>query len=128
VESACDHACHKPLAEMIEEVVGAFVDVKMSRADISVALYRVAAEIGGPALVKRAGTRMRKALDGMLQTARDITTPPDKCAVDTMLAAMSGVMRSLLETSPTPAMVRNIRQQLVLLCQSYMAAAMGAST
>jgi AcrR family transcriptional regulator len=123
VESACHHASHKPLAEMIKEVVGAFVDVKMNRADISVALYRVAAEIGGPALVKKAGTRMRNALDGMLQTAPDITAPLDKCAVDTMLAAMSGVMRSLLETSPTPAMVRNIRQQLVLLCQSYMAAA-----
>src|SRR6476646_10233820 len=30
VESACEHACHKPLAEMIKEVVEAFVDVKMN--------------------------------------------------------------------------------------------------
>ncbi|HEY4053607.1 MAG TPA: TetR/AcrR family transcriptional regulator [Terriglobales bacterium] len=128
VESACEHACNRPLAEMIKEVVGAFVDVKMNRADISVALYHVAADIGGPALVKKAGARMRKALDAMVQTAPDLTSPPDKCAVDTMLAAMSGVMRSLLETSPAPTMVRNIRQQLVLLCQSYMAVATAAST
>src|SRR5438552_1426315 len=72
VESACAHACHKPLTEMIKEVVEAFVDVKMNRADISVALYQVAAEIGGPALVKKAGVRMRKALDAMLQTAPDM--------------------------------------------------------
>lgn len=122
VESACEHGCHKPLAAMIKEVVEAFVDAKMSRADISVALYRVAAEIGGPALVKKAGARMRKALDAMVQTATDIALPPERSAVDTMLAAMSGVMRSLLEASPSPAMVRNVREQLVLLCQSYMGA------
>ena len=127
VESACAHACHKPLAEMIKEVVEAFVDVKMNRADISVALYRVAQDIGGPALVKRAGMRMQKALDAMLKTAPDIASPPDKSAVDTMLAAMAGVMRSMLEASPSPAMVRNIREQLVLLCQSYMAAATARS-
>lgn len=99
----------------------------MNRADISVALYRVAADIGGPALVKKAGVRMRKALDAMLQTAPGIASPPDKSAVDTMLAAMSGVMRSLLESTPSATMVRNIREQLVLLCQSFMAAATGRS-
>ena len=125
VESACEHARNKPLADMIKEVVEAFVDVKMNRADISVALYQVAAEIGGPALVKKAGVRMRKAVDAMLKTAPDIASPPEKCTVDTMLAAMSGVMRSLLEARPSSTMVRNVRQQLVLLCQSYMAAATG---
>jgi AcrR family transcriptional regulator len=123
VESACEHACHKPLAEMTKEVVEAFVNVKMNRADISVALYQVAGEIGGPALVKKAGARMRKALDAMLQTAPDIASPPEKYTVDTMVAAMSGVMRSMLEAGPSPTMVRNVREQLVLLCQSYMAAA-----
>src|ERR1700730_6074 len=48
VEAACESACHKPLAEMIKEMVEAFVDAKMERADISVALYRVSADIGGP--------------------------------------------------------------------------------
>jgi AcrR family transcriptional regulator len=123
VEEACEHACHKPLAEMIKEIVEAFVDVKMKRADISVALYGVAAEVGGPAVIKRAVARMRKALDAALQTAPDIALQPDKCVVDTLLAAMSGVMRSLLEASASPATMRNSREQLVLLCQSYMTAA-----
>ena len=34
---------------------GSFVDAKMNRADTSVALYRVALDIGGPALVKQTG-------------------------------------------------------------------------
>jgi AcrR family transcriptional regulator len=123
VESACEQACNKPLAEMIKQVVEVFVDAKMDRADVSVALYKVAPDIGGPELVKRAGQRMRKALEAMLQTALDIQSPPDRLAIDTMLAAMSGAMRSLLESRPSPITVRKQREQLVLLCQSYMAAA-----
>lgn len=123
IENACESACHKPLAEMIRETVEAFVDAKMERADISVALYRVSADVGGPALIKRISQRSRRAIEAMLQTAPDAKSPPDKFALDIMLAALAGAIRSLLEAVPTPATVRKSREQLVLLCQSYMAAA-----
>ena len=123
VEAACESACHKPLAEMIRETVEAFVDAKMERADISVALYRASADVGGPALMKRISQRSRKAVEAMLQTAPDTKSPPDKFAIDIMLAAMAGAMRSLLEAGPTFSTVRKSREQLVLLCQSYMIAA-----
>src|SRR3984885_9090493 len=71
VEAACESACHKPLAEMIREMVEAFVDAKMERADISVALYRVSADVGGPALIKRINQRSRKTVEAMLETASD---------------------------------------------------------
>jgi AcrR family transcriptional regulator len=123
VEAACERARHKPLAEMIREMVEAFVDAKMERSDISGALYRVSANIGGPALIKRIGERLRRAVEAMLETAPEAKSPPDKFAIDTMLAAMAGAMRSLLEAGPSPGMVRKLREQLVLLCQSYMMAA-----
>jgi AcrR family transcriptional regulator len=123
VEAACESACHKPLAEMIKEMVEGFVDAKMERANVSAALYRVAADVGGPALIKRISQRSRKAVEAMLQTAPDTKSPPDKFAIDIMLAAMAGAMRSLLEAGPTSSTVRKSREQLVLLCQSYMAAA-----
>jgi hypothetical protein len=108
---------------MIREMVEAFVDAKMDRADISVALYQVAADVGGPALIKRISQRSRKTVEAMLETASDIKSPPDKFAIDIMLSAMAGAMRSLLEAGPSPATVRKAREQLVLLCQSYMTAA-----
>jgi AcrR family transcriptional regulator len=123
VEAACESACYKPLAEMIKEMVEAFVDAKMERADVSAALYRVAADVGGPALIKRISQRSGKAIEATLRTAPDAKSPPDKFAIDIMLAAMAGAMRSLLEAGPTSATVRKSREQLVLLCQSYMAAA-----
>jgi AcrR family transcriptional regulator len=123
VESASKQARNKPLAQMIKQVVEVFVDAKMDRADISVALYKIATDIGGPELVKRANQRMRKAVEALLHTAPDSESAPDPFAVDTMLAAMSGTMRSLLEARPSAATVRKLREQLVLLCQSYMWAA-----
>ena len=123
VEAACVRARHKRLAEMIREMVEAFMDAKMKRVDISVALYRVSANVGGAALTKRATNRLRKAIEAMLQTASDAQWPPDKFAIDIMLAAMAGAMRFLLEAGPTSATIRKAREQLVLLCQSYIAAA-----
>ncbi len=124
VELACEDARDKALSEMIRQVVEAYVDVKMQRADISVALYKVAPDVGGPALVKQTVQRLRKAIGSMLLTASDVKLSPDKFAIDLMLSAMAGAMRSALEAGASPAMFRKMREHLVLLCQSYMAAAM----
>jgi AcrR family transcriptional regulator len=122
VEAACEQARDKPLSDMVGAVVEAFVDAKMERIDVSLALYQFAADVGGPALVKRLGQRSRKALHAMLQTASDIASPPDKFAVEMMFAAMAGATRYVLESGASPAMIRSLRQHLVVLCQSYMRA------
>jgi hypothetical protein len=74
---------------MIREMVEAFVDANMDRADISVALHQVAADVGGP-LIKRINQRSRKTVEAMLETASDIKSPPDKFAIDLMLSATAG--------------------------------------
>jgi AcrR family transcriptional regulator len=122
VEAACERTRRKPLAEMVKHVVEAYVGAKMERPDISIALYKVAADVGGPALVKRAGQRSRKAIEQVLKTARHAGSPPDKFAVDMMFAAMAGATRSVLEAGASPAAIRKLREHLALLCQSYMAA------
>jgi hypothetical protein len=102
--------------------VEAFVDAKMRRTDISTALYRIAAEVGGPALAKRTGQRSEKALEAMLRTAPDAVLPQDRFAIRMMFAAMAGTTRSVLEAGASPAMVGKVRDHLALLCQSYMLA------
>jgi AcrR family transcriptional regulator len=125
VETACQCAGGKPLMAMVKDVSEAFVDAKMRRTDISTALYRIAAEVGGPALVKRTGQRSQKALEAMLRTAPDAALPQDKFAIQMMFAVMAGATRSVLEAGASPAMVRKVRHHLVLLCQSYMMAVAG---
>jgi AcrR family transcriptional regulator len=112
-ENACEHARHKPLTEMIKEVVEAFVDATIARADISVALYKVAPDLGGLALLKRVTQRLRKAIARMLESAPDTRTSLDEFAIQMMLAAMSGAMRSVLETGGSPVMMRKMREQMV---------------
>jgi hypothetical protein len=107
---------------MGKEVAEAYVNAKMERPDISLALYQVSAEVGGPALVKRVGLRSRKALEAMLRTATDTDSAPDPFAINMMFAAMAGATRSVIEAGASPAMVRKLRDHLVLLCQSYLVA------
>jgi AcrR family transcriptional regulator len=121
VESACERARHNPLPEMVREVVEAFVDAKMERPDVSTALYQIAADVGGPALVKQTNQRTRKAVEAMLQTAPAVS-PPDRFAIEMMLSAMRGATRSALETGASPAMVRKLRVHLVMMCQAYLGA------
>jgi AcrR family transcriptional regulator len=123
VEAACEQARGRPLAEMIRTVVETFVDAKLERADMSRALYQIAADVGGPTLVKRVGQRTRKALESMLQTAPELEAPLDKFAIEMMSAAMAGTTRYVLEAGASPAMIRSLRQHLVVLCHSYAAAA-----
>lgn len=80
VEAACEQARYKLLAHMIKEVVEAFVDIKIERADISVARYRVSADLGGPSLVRKMSQRLRKAIEATLPTAPDLESQPDRIA------------------------------------------------
>ena len=123
VEAACEHARGKPLAEMVQDVVEAFVDAKMERTDISTALYRIAADVDGPALVRRAAQRSQKALEATLRTAPDAVFSQEKFTIQMLFAAMAGTTKSVLEAGASPAMVQNLRDNLVLLCQSYLASA-----
>ena len=125
VERACDQARDQPLADMIGAVVEAFLAAKLARPDISLALYQFAPDIGGPELAKRMALRCRKALEAMLQTVPDLDAPPDRFAIEIMFAAMAGATRHVLESGASPAMIRGLRQHLIVLCQAYMSAQLG---
>jgi AcrR family transcriptional regulator len=122
VERACKRTRGKPTAEVVREVVEAFVDAKMERTDISTALYRIAAEIDGPAVARRAFQRSMKALEAALKTAPNAASAHDRFAIQMMFGAMAGTTKSVLEAGAPTAMVGNLRHHLVQLCQSYMAA------
>jgi hypothetical protein len=121
VEIACDDSRGKPLQEMLSDVVQRFVDAKMVRTDISMALYQISADVGGPAIVKRTVQRSLKALEAVIQTAPDIALPPDKFVIEMMFATMAGATRVVLEAGASPKMVARLREELQILCQAYAA-------
>jgi hypothetical protein len=86
------------VSTMVDSVVQAFVDAKMERADVSMALYAVATGREEAALVK--------SLYEFL-----------------VFSAMGGVMRAILEGGAPPKTVRSLRKQLGRLCRGFLTSA-----
>ena len=122
LQNACEQYRGRPLTEMVKGVVEAFVDAKMERTDISIALYRIAAELGGAELMKQNSEQSQKALKAMLRTAPDASFIQLDFVVQMILSAMAGATRSVLESGTAALKARRLREELVLLCQSYLAA------
>jgi AcrR family transcriptional regulator len=120
VEQACEQHHGEPLETMVGAVVRAFVDAKMRRAEVSTALYAVSAELDGPALVALIGKRARRALEAMLETARDARFEELEFTTHMLYSAMAGTMRAVLEAGASAKMVRSLRAQLELLCLGYL--------
>lgn len=122
VEAACERVRGKRMSDVVQYAVEAYVDAKMARRDVSIALYRIAAEIDGPAVAQRSLQRSARALERALQTAPDVASKSEKFAVQMLFGAIAGTTRAVLEAGASPAMVNSLRHHLVLMCQSYLAA------
>ena len=120
VELACRRNHGRQVSTMIESVVEAFVDAKMERSDISMALYATAVGVQERALVNKVGKRARTAMASMLATVPN-TKFADLPFTSLMLfSTMGGATRAVLEAVPSPRMVRLLRKQLVLLCRGFL--------
>jgi AcrR family transcriptional regulator len=117
---SCEESHGLPLDAMVKHVVEKFVDAKMERVDVSMALYRIAAALGGAKIVKSVGDRSNRAIEKMLVTAPEARFDDVKFVARMMMATMAGTTRSVLESEAPRTMVRRLREHLVLLCQSYL--------
>ncbi len=120
VERACQRNHGQPLSTMIESVVQAFVEAKMERSDISMALYAAATGLEKTAAVNRLGKRSQGALAAMLATASDAHFPDLPFTTLVLFSAMGGATRAVLEAGSSPKMVRSLRKHLVLLGQGFL--------
>jgi|SRR5580658_128579 AcrR family transcriptional regulator len=120
VVRACQRNHGQPVATMIESVVQAFVEAKMERADVSMALYATANGREATALVKKVGKRAQIALASMLATASDAQFADLPFTSLMLYSAMGGATRAVLEAGASPKMVRLLRKQLVLLGRGFL--------
>jgi AcrR family transcriptional regulator len=120
VELACRRNHGQQLSTMIESIVEAFVDAKMKRSDISMALYATAVGVRERALLNKVGKRARAAMASMLSTAPNTKFADLPFTSLMLLSAMGGATRAVLEAGSPPGMVRLLRKQLVLLCRGFL--------
>jgi AcrR family transcriptional regulator len=120
VELACRRNHGQQVSTMIEAVVAAFVDAKMERSDISMALYATAVGAQERALMNKAVKRAGAVMAAMLATAPDTKFADLPFTSLMLISAMGGATRAVLEAGCSPRMVRMLRKQLVLLCQGFL--------
>lgn len=120
VEAACQGAKCQPVAAMADAVVQAFFDAKFAEPECSRALYAVAAEVGGEAVVVRLTQRSQLALCEMLATATDRRFA-DLAPISFVLStSVVGPVQALLASGAPAEVVDRVRAQLSIMLSAYL--------
>ena len=119
VEDTCAAHHFQPLPAMVDALVNRFIDAKLVDRDTSVALYRIAAESGGNAIVNRTRKRYEAAMIAMLQTARLPPGADVNFMVHVIYLTMAGTLRGHLESNAPPRMTGKLREHLAKLVLAY---------
>jgi AcrR family transcriptional regulator len=126
VEAACAKLEGQPVAKMAEGLVTAYVDAKTAHAEASRAFCLVAAELDTAESLGGISKRVRMAVVGLLASAADAEFDDPPVVALTMLAAISGAVRSTFERDATPRMWRTLRVQFALMRRAYLRKAAAA--
>ena len=119
VEDACAAHHFEPTEIMVDELVNRFIDAKLVDRDSSVALYRIAAEVGGSLIVERIRKRCESAIAGMLQTAELPASADVTFMAHMIFMTMAGTLRGHLESNAPVRMNRKLREHLSRLILAY---------
>jgi AcrR family transcriptional regulator len=122
VEAACESAQSRPLEEMADALVTAFLAAKMKHEAASRALYFVSDDLGGAEIARHHGSRGVKAIAAMLESAPEGLREDAQVVASTLMAAMAGVSRRMIEAGRSPNMMQAMRQELEVLVRAYLGA------
>jgi AcrR family transcriptional regulator len=119
VEDACATNHFQPLEVMVDELVNRYVDAKLVDRDTSIALYRIAAEVGGGLIVERIRKRSQAAITAMLQAANLPASADVNFMVHIIYLTLAGTLRGHLEDNTPPRMTKKLKEHLVKLVIAY---------
>jgi AcrR family transcriptional regulator len=122
METACEAAKGASLARMAEVVISAFVQAKFRNIDASVALYAVSDDAEGKRIARTMHARGIQAMTALLQTARETTIAEPEVVAATLLSAMAGVSRAMLEMGVTRGTMAIMEKELTAMARAYLEA------
>jgi AcrR family transcriptional regulator len=128
VEEVCAKEKGGPLERMADELVAAFLTAKLKNVEASKALYYVSDDVGGAEIVRQLGARGIKAIAEMLASSGERFGEDVQVMAATVMAAMSGVSRRMLEASKLPNTLGAMRQGLHVMVRAYLDACTVSST
>jgi AcrR family transcriptional regulator len=122
VEAACQRCRGCPAAEMADVLVGAFLDAKVERLDLTKALYLITEDLDTTTLLADAVDRNVASTAGLLATAPDAEFENLSTVAFTVFSGIAGCTRIAFERGATPLRIQELRHELSLMCRSYLLA------
>jgi len=128
VAQAVDSACQQHVGQSIDTIsdglAGAFLDAKTAHLDASRALYLVSSEMDTADLIDEISLRVYAAVAMTLASATDARFVDISAVAFMFSAALSGIVRVVLDREVDPAMLQTLRAELPVMCRAYLATAM----
>lgn len=122
VEAACTQQRGAALEQMADALVAEYLAAKLRHVEASKALYYVSDDVGGAEIVRQLGGRGMKAIAEMLESSGARFTEDVQVMAATVMAAMSGVSRRMLESSKAPETLDAMREGLQVMVRAYVTA------
>ncbi|MBW9054779.1 TetR/AcrR family transcriptional regulator [Rhizobium mesosinicum] len=124
VEAACQAHRGAPYAQMAEALVGTYIEVKIERRDVTIALYRAAAEVNVAGIVETMSRRIETASEAMFATACDARFSNLSTVNVMMLNVLCGTVRNVFDRGMSELLVDGgLRNQLTQMFCTYLDAA-----
>ncbi len=128
VEQVCREQRGKPLLEMANALVEAYLQAKMQDAKTSVALYAVSSDVDGATISRQVGERANLAIAELLATAPEQPKKDLQLMASVLQGALAGVSRRLLESHAPERELGAVRQELITLACAYVQASSAVRT
>ena len=122
VEAACAAAHGKPLAVMAEAITTSFVEAKFRDTDAGIALYSVSDDIEGRRIAQTMYAEVSKSMIALFESSPETSFADPELVATTILSAMAGISRTMLEAGVTRKTKGILEQQLTVLVNAYLKA------
>lgn len=122
VEDACGRMRGAPLATLVPVLVDAFLDAKLRRPDVSLALYQPMGEADGAAILAAATARGARAVAEALTLCADVSIPDPHGAAVTLSVAFAAVMQATFQGGPVAPDRGRLRGNMTCLALGYLRA------
>lgn len=125
VERACRAQTGEGASAMASALVSAFLAAKLHDPSKSRALYGIARERGGPALIARMRTRATTAVAQMLASAPELRFADCSVTAAIAIGVLSGSAQSIMEGTAPQDFGARLEGELIRLLTGYFGAARG---
>ena len=122
VETACESLRGASLGAMADGITSAFLKAKFRDIETSVSLYAISDDVEGKRIAAGMRVRITRAMAALFQTASPHAVVEPSVVAATLLSAMAGASRDLLEAGAGRGAMTTLERELTRMARAYLMA------